>query len=330
MSVLDADFPPGADPAPRTGSLKNSSLGTAAASVSKALGVSPDAVTVSLLYQGELRDSTRIFLAQDAGGQAIGVVHLSPRAAPGMVARGMARARIAAAGLTSPLDRAVLLPVAEGEIDGQSYAVMPYCRSFSSRRWRWALERLLLRPVVLRWLHGVAEASLRPVAALDVAQRFQRPLEGVLALKGASALLAGCARRALTRLASGAWKPRYVLMHGDLWKGNLLLRGAKALEPWSERLAVIDWAGAHPRGYAFFDLVRAAHSLRVRPAVLQAEIVRHCAVLGCERVDATSYVLAAVGAILGEIGEFPLDRLLAMAEDAVRAVEGAGPSSGAR
>ena len=323
--MSDADFPPDPDPAPREGPLQDSSLRTAAASVSRALGTSPDAVTVSLLYQGQLRDSTRIFLVQDAEGQAIGVVHFSSRAAPGMVARGMARARIAAAGLASPLNRAVLLPIAEGEIDGQSYAVMPHCRSFSGRRWRWALERLLLRPVVFRWLHGVAETTLQPVTALDLAQRFQRPLEGVLALEGASALLTTCTRRALTRLASGAWKPRHVLMHGDLWKGNLLLRGEKGLRSWSERLAVIDWAGAQQRGYAFFDLVRAADSLRVRPAALQAEVARHCAVLGCKRVDATSYVLAAVGAILGEIGEFPLDRLLAMAEDAVRSVEEAEP-----
>ena len=121
-------------------------------------------------------------------------------------------------------------------------------------------------------------------------------------------------------------------MHGDLWRGNLLRRraaGARAAArraPWPERLVVIDWAGAQPRGVPFFDLVRAGESLGVSPRRLRVELLRHCALLGCEPADAAGYVLAAAGGILGDLGEFPVHRLLGMADSSLARVDAAlGP-----
>ncbi len=322
--IGDADAGP--EPSPRiSAALIRNVFGAAAAS----LIASPDGVTVGLLYQGELADSSQIFIVRDADERPLGIVQLSAEAAPGMVARGMARAAAAAAMLGTASGRAVLLPLAQGRIDGRSYAVMPYCLPFASERWRWAAQRLRLGPVVLDWLHGVAARTAATVADRDIDVDFVQPVMRLRGLEGASARLVVACDEALARLTSGAWVPRHVLMHGDLWRGNLLLRPAVGgawpprRAPWAQRLAVIDWAGAQLQGHPFFDLVRVAQSLGLAPRRLRAEIDRHCALLACARIDAASCVLAAAGDILGELEQFPVHRLLGMAESTLRCVDAA-------
>lgn len=325
--VVDAEVSPGASPRP-SNTLLQHVFGAAAAPLFASTDEVPEGVTVRLLYQGELADSSQIFIVRDADERPLGIVQLSAEASPGMVQRGVARAQIAAAAMGPTLGSAVVLPLAQGEIEGRSYAVMPYCLPFSNRRWQWAAQRLRLRPVVLDWLHGIAATTVAPVAALDMDLRFRQPLQRLGRLEGASDRLVAACDEALARVSSGAWVPRHVLMHGDLWRGNLLLRPVERGErrsprrvPWSERLAVIDWAGAQPRGYPFFDLIRVGESLGVGPRRLCAEIDRHCALLACSRIDAAPAALAAVGAILGEIEQFPVHRLLGMGESVLRCVD---------
>ena len=196
--VFDADFIPSP---PLTGPLLTGVFASVAGPLCEAADASPEGVTVSLLYQGELADSSQIFIVRDADEQPLGIVQLSSEASPGMVARGVARARIAEAALGPSLGRTVLLPLSEGEIEGRSYAVMPYCLPFSGQRWRWALERLWVAPAVLDWLHGIAATTLSAAPAVDIALRFQRPLEQLRSLVGASdRLVAGCGWR------SRAWR----------------------------------------------------------------------------------------------------------------------------
>ena len=296
----------------------------------RAVNALPADVSISLLYQGNLPDSSAIFIARNAQDKPLAIVQLSAPASPGMVARGAARARDAAACMGPALARSVLLPTSEGEIDGRSYAIMPYCLGFSSSRPRWIFERMRLRPVVLDWLRDIAERTVAPVHEADLSLQYERPLRNLLALAGASPSLRLRTEQALQRLASGAWCPRHVLMHADLWKGNLLLRqgdSSGARRGFAERVAVIDWAGAKPRGYAFYDLVRVADSLRLSPRGLRAEVLRHCEVLGCEPVDVPGYLLAAIGGLLGELEEFPVERLTSMAESSLCRLLEALPAS---
>ncbi|MDP9045598.1 MAG: aminoglycoside phosphotransferase family protein [Pseudomonadota bacterium] len=280
----------------------------------------PANVSITLLYQGDLPDSSQIFIVQDPQGVARAVVQLSSPLAPDMVARGIARARDAAAAMGPLLAPSVLLPTSEGDIGGRTYSVMPYCLALSSARLQWHVERIRLRPVIFKWLRGITSTTKRPVGSAELATGYELALKRLLKFDLANPFNA-YTRRALDRLTNASWSPMSVLMHGDLWKGNLLLRQTPAslVRPrLSERLAVIDWGAAKMQGYPFFDLVRVSESLRASPKRLRAEALQHGTLLGCDPVDSISYLLAAVGGLLGDHGEFPLDRLAGMASSSLQ------------
>ena len=122
------------------------------------------------------------------------------------------------------------------------------------------------------------------------------------------------ARAARARSRAGAWRPRHVLMHGDLWGGNVL--GAPGAPPFSRRFVLIDWDTSRAEGYPFFDLVRAARSFGV------ARGASGTRARGAQpRCSASTLAQsrAALVAALGHIGlvreSFPLERYAAMCRD---------------
>jgi hypothetical protein len=72
-------------------------------------------------------DAPSVFRVDDANGRPCAVVLCSPHAAPDIVLQGIERARTAKQALLAAEARHVLDPLAEGRLDGLSYAVMPYC-----------------------------------------------------------------------------------------------------------------------------------------------------------------------------------------------------------
>lgn len=82
----------------------------------------------------------------------------------------------------------------------------------------------------------------------------------------------------------------------------------------SDRFVIIDWAGSEIYGYAMYDLVGLAQSMRLNARNLRREVVRHCRLLRCEPADATSYLVAALGHIAMNLERFPIDRYAHMAE----------------
>jgi hypothetical protein len=128
------------------------------------------------------------------------------------------------------------------------------------------------------------------------------------------------ATMARERLAAGVFRPKYVLMHGDLWKGNILLqagRNASHTDVQRSRFAIIDWAGFEGCGYAIYDLVRLARSMRISRRRLAGELVRHCAILECTTEDARSYLLTALGHIGMTLEHFPVERYVSMSLSAL-------------
>ena len=252
-------------------------------------------------------DAPAALRVNDSAGRPLAAILCSAPEAPGMVQRAMSRALQARALLGTELGRPILEPLMQGRVRGLSYAVLPWCDSPSGLRPLWWLQRAALRPALLDWLQRAAAATLRTPAAEESEPRFAAPRRHVAALTAVDAPVRHAARQALERLARGVWQPRTVLMHGDLWRGNLLLRPAPGLARtnWGERLVLIDWAGADPQGHAFYDLVRLSRSLGLPPRALRAEVERHCAVLGCTPRDAMSSLLAALGQIGLALEHFP-------------------------
>jgi hypothetical protein len=287
------------------------------------LDVPASALQVTRASRGRHVDSTTVFIVHDEAGRPQAAVLCSAAAAPDFVARAMRRSARAHAMLGSGAGSRVLLPLVEGQLSGLSCAVMPFCRNLSPpRAWGWWQNRAL-RPVIFDWLESVCRitASRPPAAAL--ASSFEEPLAHLQRRPEASQRLRKLAGSALQRLRDGRWQPRHVLMHGDLWRGNIMVRPAEG--PWVglrwlDRVVVIDWAGSRDDGYPLFDLIKIAVSLGVGDRRVRGELVRHCRLLACDEVDVGSYLAAALAGLLDRLENFPLADFLSMSEACIDAL----------
>jgi aminoglycoside phosphotransferase (APT) family kinase protein len=113
---------------------------------------------------------------------------------------------------------------------------------------------------------------------------------------------------ALIDLESGAWQPRFVLMHGDLWRGNVMLPGRpramlRALR--SGAFAVIDWGGSDPDGIPFFDLLRALDSFGASTSTARSYLHTYSATLELPITDAPKYLASAWAYVLANSAHMP-------------------------
>jgi hypothetical protein len=263
-------------------------------------------------------DAALVYRVERVDGHPMAALLCAPPAAPQMVQRAMQQARMAKGLIGPQLGRHVIDPLAEGHVENVSYALLPYCVGLARGGIAWRVQRVRLRPALFEWLYQLCVATARPVDEGLAERHFAAPLAALASLPDIDETVRGAARRAWRRLGNGQWKPRTVLMHGDLWKGNVLLRAPERLSErwrWGERFVVIDWPGAQARGHGLFDLVRLAQSMGLRRAALRAEVDRHCATLGCDRADAMSHLLAGLGQMAASLEHFPLESFLRMVRD---------------
>ncbi|MEO7010659.1 MAG: phosphotransferase [Caldimonas sp.] len=262
-------------------------------------------------------DAPAVLRVVDAAAKPRAVVLCSAPTFPDMVERAMSRAAQARSRLAPAEAAAILRPLLEGRVDGLSYSILPHCDTLSAHRWKWRLQRALLGPRLLDWLYRVTADT---VALADEAQcdaRFAAPLACLASLDRLSAPVRADTAQAASRLREGSWQPRHVLMHGDLWKGNILIEPGAARPGrtrWRDRFVVIDWPGSEMHGHAIYDLIRLARSMRTPDAALRAEVQRHCDLLGAATEDAMAYLLSALGYIALHLEEFPMDKYLPMVE----------------
>ena len=59
------------------------------------------------------------------------------------------------------------------------------------------------------------------------------------------------------------------------------------------------------RGHALYDLLRLVHSLGTGRRALAAEVDAHCVILGCDRGQAQSHLLAALAYLSAHLEQFP-------------------------
>ncbi|MCK6547274.1 phosphotransferase [Myxococcota bacterium] len=298
--------------------------------LSEALGRPLGPEDVSLLRPAPtgVADATAQLLVRGRDGAPLAVVLTSSLVAPGLVAQAMVRARDAKLALGPELGRPILDPLREGTVLGVSYAVLPYCRPLPSG---WVAQRVatrVLAPSVLTWLRAVTQATLARPSHEDLQTDFAAHLERVAALEPMSRAARRLAWDALGRLETGEWSPRTVLMHQDLWIGNVLVDdrpdALRAAPSWGERFVVIDWPGALLEGYPFFDLVRFAGSIKLGGRALRRELELHAEILGCSPLDAVGGVLAAVGHMASLGDHFPRAALVQMTEQCVAGLARAG------
>jgi hypothetical protein len=251
-------------------------------------------------------DDPNKFLIETSEGRPEAVLIQAPRAAPGIVLRGVERAQQAARLLGPGLGSAVLLPALSGEFEGLSYAVIPWNRPLTDSRWLWRAQRVWIAPRVVRWLTRALEVTARPIPERQLRERVQLPLEQLAASKVFSESTRRGAKNALARLFDGRWKPRSVLVHGDLWKGNILLPSGPDPRQAACGFYLIDWATAEASGFAFWDFARVSMSLALPRPWSRRIALRHCEILRCDAVDAVSYLLAAIADLGTKLEHMPV------------------------
>jgi hypothetical protein len=283
-----------------------------------AIGIPNGKFEISLLSPGDkVADGTTVFLLRNLSGRPLAVVLCSPAVSPEMVKRSMDRAQQAKSTLgKSDAGTHILDPLAQGWVNGLSCAVLPYCLGLSDTRFWW-IQRALLRQSVFDWLRQLTECTVCEANSASIEQKFIAPLKHMVWLTPIRGPLRAAASRAIERINNGEWTPKLVLMHGDLWKGNILIRTQENILQRldiSNRFVITDWAGSEISGYAIYDLVRLADSMRLSAHNLHQEVDRYCHLLGCEQGDITSYLMAALGHIAMNLEHFPMENYTHMAE----------------
>lgn len=286
--------------------------------IARALSIHQADLSLSLLSRSLVSDhGTTVVLIGDAVSPTRAVMLLSAHASPLGVEQAMLRAAAAKEVLGAGLAGPILDPISVDRLNGLSYALLSYCRPLShSRAVGWS-QKMLLGSAPYDWLLRVNDRTLSEVPSGKLTSSYLQPLQCMAGMARVREPLRAAATRAIARLEAGDWVPKSVLMHGDLWKGNILLKPSEtqlSLKRSSESFAVIDWGGSLLCGYPIYDIVRLAQSFRLSARALRSEIIRHCTVLRCESIDAQSYLVAALGDLAKMLDRFPLDRYLVLAD----------------
>ena len=261
-----------------------------------------------LCAEKEAADDTLKLRVCDAAGVPRAAVLVSSPVAPDLIARAMERAATARRVLGPELGAAVIEPLHTGVVEGRSFCVLPYLTPLRERGIAAHVQRAWLAPRILDWLHGVARRTRADLGPAARELHFEKTLEHLILRDGVEGRVRAAAERSLDELRKGKWVARHVLMHGDLWAGNVLLEGAAH----RARPVIIDWPGARVQGHAIFDLARFARSFRIRPGRLRRELDRHAEVLGCTRQQTLGHLLAALGSQGLDLEHFPVARYLKM------------------
>lgn len=262
-------------------------------------------------------DGISVFKLYNNANKLYAVVLCSPSSSPNLVMRTMHRSQLVRASLNASTSKHIIEPAFEGKIDELTYAVLPYCYELSKFRPYRKIQSIFLKPVIFDWLFNVTKTSVKEVDQSSANSDFAAPLQHLAALKCLNEQIRTKSSFAIERLSTKAWKPKHVVMHGDLWVGNILLRAdaniLNTIKP-HDNFVITDWAGSEVNGYAIYDLIRLAESMNLSPKKLNVEVNKHCDLLECDFIDATSYLLAALGFIAMNLEHFPLNRFVSMAE----------------
>jgi len=252
----------------------------------------------------EVIDQRQIAYIEDEKGRPYAVFSLSSPCSPDLEARDLQLASIARRILGPDLQTVIPKPLVSGRIRGLSFGIHPWFDRASKSKWRWPIQRHFLVPKVLEWLRNATRKTSR-----NAGREILAPLRLLASDPEIDSWLKDEANQALKRLETDQWKPKQVLAHNDLWKGNILINSLG-----SSGFVIIDWASSSPDGYGIYDLISFALSCRLSRRTLLKELRTHCEILGCDLVDAKSHLAASLAMLLARLDNFPKVRFLEKAQ----------------
>jgi hypothetical protein len=276
------------------------------------LGLSQDLSVIRT--ESSVADGVAVFAVGRGNKRAI--LLLSPTKFPDVISQELTKAAAMRNHLGELLGSVIMLPLAQGCLLNRSYALMPFQRPFNNNRIFFALQKHQIKSQVIEWVQNVNERHNTIPASTDDREQFVLPLQHLYAMPAADPCIRDAASTALNRPQKGRFRPRFVPMHRDLWKGNILRKIRDHGDTTTaHRFVIIDWRGSRIKGFPIFDLVRVSSSFELAPDQFNAEVIRATKILECDPVDARSYVTTALGEIAINLDQFPLDRFLQLARD---------------
>ncbi len=273
-------------------------------------------------------DATAKYAIEDIHGRVRAFALVSSASGPDIVGRAILSLDAARRALGRDAAHAVIQQWHDGVLAGRSFAVFPHFQPISDLRLVGRYQIVRLRHRVLRWMRDVTRLTSHAPNPATLHAAFVQPLTHMADDEALPANIRRHAVETIERLHRHQWRPRHVLAHNDLWKGNILLADRGGTQGYG--FVVIDWASSCVDGYAIYDLIRVAESLRLSRRRLTRELSAHCTLLNCDPVDAWGHLLAALGHLGRNLEHFPRPRYLAMAEGCCRRLDWAlrGTASG--
>ena len=252
----------------------------------------------------EPADASYKAVLKNSHGRPVGFLICSNPVNTELVARNTAMARKAKRRLPSPLNSVILEPLLEGRYKELSWAVFDLKKTLADDLWRWRWQKIRITPALMQWLAAKAQSTRLPVGDFHLAGAVAGPLQALADDARFPGEIRARTRKALERLAKGAWAPQWILAHNDLWKGNILLPrpGISAIQP---RFYIIDWAGSTTRGFPFFDLLKLIENFNLPDFYALRLVKKHCSIMDCSILDSMSYLLAGIAGMGMNLENFP-------------------------
>lgn len=249
----------------------------------------------------------------DKTDRPLGVMFLSNPVAPGLAERCATRSAAAKKTLGPDLSRVILNPILQGEHQGTSYTLWPWCQPLRQSRICKLMQRNFLGPGILSWLHDATAKTSIADTGQDTERSFAHNLQRLAADDGFPEAMRDSAKLGMERIADGSWTPSFVFQHGDFWMGNVLCpqktRGALARFQ-RYPFTLIDWPAAHATGFPFVDLLRFSLSTKASTSSLHKEVAKHCKAISCKAEDAQFSLLAAFGHLGTQLEHYSRERYL--------------------
>jgi len=199
------------------------------------------------------------------------------------------------------LGASVPAPLEMGVSDGVYFTITRYCHP----RNRWEIYRQSEQ--VLTWLSEATRHTAADPLPEDIEHEFVQPLSALLKYDKLQQVERDAAQEALSELKSGRWRPRLVLMHNDLHRGNILKAPELGVSSWP--FVIIDWGGLRLAGHGINDLIQLARDLKLSSAQLAPQLKTHCELLNCNPLQLRYYLLSAFGFFLLNPDFCPFDKL---------------------
>jgi len=268
-------------------------------------------------------DDTLKLQIRDHKNRIFAFVLCSTEVEPNLVAKGINKAAAIRNALTPELASTVIKPILDGELDGLTYAVLPYYKPVSQSKPLNYLQRKYLSHRVLNWLRKVTSTTISVPESDEIQSGFFEPLNHLTNNQLLCEDIRKAATLSLNRLESNQWQPRFVLAHNDFWVDNLLLNRGKDDNP--HGFIIIDWPDAEIKGYPIYDLLRMVDSLRLNKRRMCEELKKHCQMLDCAIIDASSYLLTSLGFLGMNLGYFPEKQYIRLVDTNYRLLKSLQP-----